>query len=175
MLFEDWAAIGRVALLALLTYAWLVLVLRAYGKRTLAKLNAFDFVVTVALGSILATALLSPATTWAQAATAFVALSTLQWLVARLSLRWPWFHRLIRSRPRLLLLDGRMLGDAMRAERIAEDDIRAAVRREGRSAERGPRGRARDRRHPERPGGARRRQHAARCRRLSRLTRTICR
>jgi uncharacterized membrane protein YcaP (DUF421 family) len=134
MLFEDWAAIGRVALLALLTYAWLVLVLRAYGKRTLAKLNAFDFVVTVALGSILATALLSPATTWAQAATAFVALSTLQWLVARLSLRWPWFHRLIRSRPRLLLLDGRMLGDAMRAERIAEDDIRAAVRREGRSA-----------------------------------------
>jgi uncharacterized membrane protein YcaP (DUF421 family) len=33
-------------------------VLRVSGKRTLAKLNAFDFVVTVALGSTLATILL---------------------------------------------------------------------------------------------------------------------
>jgi len=34
-------------------------VLRVSGKRTLAKLNAFDFVVTVALGSTLATILLN--------------------------------------------------------------------------------------------------------------------
>lgn len=36
------------------SYAFIVFVLRLSGKRTLSKMNAFDFIVTVALGSILA-------------------------------------------------------------------------------------------------------------------------
>jgi uncharacterized membrane protein YcaP (DUF421 family) len=37
-------------------------ILRAAGKRTLAKWNAFDFVVTIALGPSLATVILARAT-----------------------------------------------------------------------------------------------------------------
>jgi uncharacterized membrane protein YcaP (DUF421 family) len=59
MLFDSWARLGRALLVATLTYAALVLLLRISGKRTLTKLNAFDPVVTVALGSTLATVLLS--------------------------------------------------------------------------------------------------------------------
>ena len=44
-----------------LAYVALVFLLRISGKRTLSKMNAFDFVVTVALGSTLATILLSTA------------------------------------------------------------------------------------------------------------------
>ncbi len=40
-------------------YLAIILILRVSGKRTLAKMNAFDFIVTVALGSILATTLTS--------------------------------------------------------------------------------------------------------------------
>ena len=59
MLFESWAGLGRVLIVGTLAYAALVLLLRISGKRTLTKLNAFDLIVTVALGSTLATVLLS--------------------------------------------------------------------------------------------------------------------
>jgi hypothetical protein len=59
MLFRSWSDVGRVLAMSLLVYPTLVLVLRVSGKRTLAKMNAFDLVVTVALGSTLATILLS--------------------------------------------------------------------------------------------------------------------
>ncbi len=49
----------RVAVVGVLAYCGLVLLLRISGKRTLSKMHAFDLVVTVALGSLLATALLS--------------------------------------------------------------------------------------------------------------------
>ena len=89
MLFDNWSSLLRAALLAILTYGWLVLMLRLYGKGTLAKLNAFDFIVTVALGSILASTILAKSTTWSQGAIALAILCSLQWLVAKASLRWP--------------------------------------------------------------------------------------
>lgn len=59
MFFNAWSDIGRVLVVGGLAYAGLVLLLRLTGKRTLSKMNAFDLVVTVALGSTLATILLS--------------------------------------------------------------------------------------------------------------------
>lgn len=53
MLFQNWAGIVRTVMVGSLAYFTLVCFLRISGKRTLAKLNAFDFVVTVALGSTL--------------------------------------------------------------------------------------------------------------------------
>jgi uncharacterized membrane protein YcaP (DUF421 family) len=55
MWFDSWSDLGRVLGVGTAAYLSLVVVLRVSGKRTLAKLNAFDFVVTVALGSTLAT------------------------------------------------------------------------------------------------------------------------
>jgi uncharacterized membrane protein YcaP (DUF421 family) len=59
LFFESWTGMARVAVLAVCAYALLIFLLRITGKRTLSKMNAFDFVVTVALGSTLATILLS--------------------------------------------------------------------------------------------------------------------
>ncbi len=59
MFFGSWQDLLRVAVVGSLAYFGLVALLRISGKRTLAKMNAFDFLVTVAMGSILATALLS--------------------------------------------------------------------------------------------------------------------
>ncbi len=59
MLFDSWLSLGRTAVVGVLAYLALVLLLRVSGKRTLSKMNAFDLVVTVALGSTLATVLLS--------------------------------------------------------------------------------------------------------------------
>ena len=51
--FQGWGGIARTLVVGVIAYAGLVLILRLSGKRTLSKLNAFDFVVTVAFGSTL--------------------------------------------------------------------------------------------------------------------------
>lgn len=69
----------------------LVAFLRVSGKRTLAKLNAFDLVVTVALGSTLVAILLQQSITLAKDATALALLIFMQSLVTFVSLRWHGF------------------------------------------------------------------------------------
>jgi uncharacterized membrane protein YcaP (DUF421 family) len=114
-----------------IAYAGVVALLRLAGKRTLAKWNAFDLVVTVALGSSLATVLLSGRTSLAQGLVGFALLVGLQRLVAWLAVRHPGFRRWIKAEPRLLLRDGRFLHAALREERVTEAEVRAAVRASG--------------------------------------------
>ena len=59
MFFSGWSELGRTVVVGTLAYIAVVLLLRGVGKRALTKMRAYDFVVTVALGSSLATALLS--------------------------------------------------------------------------------------------------------------------
>ena len=59
VMFDGWTSVLRTFILGGLAYVTLIVMLRTSGKRTLSKMNAFDFIVTVALGSTLATTLLS--------------------------------------------------------------------------------------------------------------------
>jgi uncharacterized membrane protein YcaP (DUF421 family) len=109
MLFDSWTGLGRVVLVGTLAYLALVLLLRISGKRTLTKLNAFDLVVTVALGSTLATVLLSKTVALAEGALALGLLVFLQYAIAWLSVRSPGFQSVIKAEPTLLLCRGRFL------------------------------------------------------------------
>jgi uncharacterized membrane protein YcaP (DUF421 family) len=131
MLFDSWTGLGRVLLVGTLAYAALVLLLRLSGKRTLTKLNAFDLVVTVALGSTLATVLLSKSVALVEGVLALVLLISLQYAITWLSVRSSRFQALIGAEPTLLLHRGSFLLGAMRAERITQDEILAAVRASG--------------------------------------------
>ena len=131
MLFDGLAGLGRVLLVGTLAYLALVLLLRVSGKRTLTKLNAFDLVVTVALGSTLATILLSRSVALVEGIVAFALLIGLQWAIAWLSVRSDRFQALIKSEPRLLAHQGRLLHGAMKAERIAREEVLAVLRANG--------------------------------------------
>ncbi|TWJ21336.1 uncharacterized membrane protein YcaP (DUF421 family) [Micromonospora endolithica] len=121
----------RLLVVAAIVYPALVLILRLSGKRTLSKLNAFDFVVTVALGSTLATILLSRDVSLVEGILALTLLVALQYAVALVAVRWPAAQRLLKSRPTMLLRDGRLRRDAMRRARVAESEIRQAARSSG--------------------------------------------
>ncbi len=131
MFFSTWAGLGRVVIVGVLAYAGLVALLRLSGKRTLAKMNAFDLVVTVALGSTLATILLSRTVPLVEGMLAFVVLIALQFMVACLSVRIRAGDRLVKSEPTLLLYRGAFLPQALRRERVTEGEVRAAVRGHG--------------------------------------------
>jgi uncharacterized membrane protein YcaP (DUF421 family) len=130
MFFTNWHALLRIGVVGVCAYAALLVLLRISGKRTLSKLNAFDFVVTVALGSTLATMLLSKQTALADGILAFAVLVGLQYLVAWLSVRSRRISRLVKSEPRLLFYRGQFLRDAMRDERVTEGEVVAAVRQQ---------------------------------------------
>lgn len=99
MFFDDWAGVVRVMVVGTCAYISLLAALRVSGKRTLAKLNAFDFVVTVALGSTLATVPLSADVALVEGVVAMVALVALQFLVAALSVRSSAVEVLVKSKP----------------------------------------------------------------------------
>ena len=88
MFFHSWAGLGRLLAVGLLAYPILILWLRISGKRTLSKWNAFDLVVTIALGSTLATVLMSKDVTLVEGALAFALLIAFQFGITWLSVRF---------------------------------------------------------------------------------------
>ena len=129
--FTDWAGIWRTLIIGVAAYVGLMLLLRISGKRTLTKMNAFDLVVTVALGSTLATVLLSKSVALADGLTAFALLIGLQFSITWLSVRSKKVGQLVKADPTLLIYQGEFLRAAMRAERVTEHELLAALRQHG--------------------------------------------
>ncbi len=121
----------RTAVVAVGAYVSLVVILRLAGKRSMSKWNAFDSVVTIALGSSLATAVLSRQTSFTQAAVAFVMLIGLQFALTWLSVRIAAVDHVVKGSPRLLFKNGEFRRSAMRRERVPESEVLAAIRSQG--------------------------------------------
>ncbi|MGB3187048.1 MAG: YetF domain-containing protein [Ornithinimicrobium sp.] len=131
MLHDNLAGLIRVLVVGSLSYLWLIALLRISGKRTLAQLNAFDFIVTVALGSMLATVTLSDSVSLTEGGLALALLATMQFVVAWSAKRFESVRRGVTSQPTVLLEDGRTIPEALRAERISEESLHGAVRSSG--------------------------------------------
>lgn len=132
--FNNWSELLRTGVIGVLAYINLVILLRITGKRTLSKMNAFDFVVTVSLGSILATILLNKDVSLAQGTLALGLLVSLQVVISWASVRTPWVKQLVTGEPMLILYRGKSLGNSLRRTRVTEDEVRAAVRAAGMAA-----------------------------------------
>lgn len=131
MLLDSWSGLGRVLLVGTLAYLALVLLLRVSGKRTLTKMNAFDLVVTVALGSTLATVLLSKSVALAEGILALALLIFLQFAITWVQVRSSGVQALIKAEPTLVLHRGRFLEGALRAQRLTREEVLAAMRGSG--------------------------------------------
>src|SRR5690606_20304711 len=99
--FDNWQSLGRTFFITILAYLSMIILLRVSGKRTLSKMNAFDFIVTVALGSSLATVALNKNVPLADGALAFFLLIFLQFLITWLSMRKKIEKRMVTSEPTL--------------------------------------------------------------------------
>lgn len=128
MFFNGWEGIERTLIVGTLAYIGLILLLRISGKRTLSKMNAFDLVVTVALGSTLATILLSEKIALSEGLAAFFLLIGLQYIIAWLSVRSKLLSDFIKSNPELLYYEGEFFWKVMKRERILEVEILQAAR-----------------------------------------------
>ena len=131
LFFDGWYNIARAAVLALMGFIALIAVLRVSGKRTLSKLNVFDFVFVVAVGSVFAGTIIEKDVTLLEGLVAMTTLVVFQTVLAHIAARSPTFERLINGKPTMLLSHGEFLRNAMRRERITEEEVRAAIREQG--------------------------------------------
>lgn len=131
MWFDSWAEILRVLIIGSVSYAALVVVLRVSGKRTLGQLNAFDFIITVAIGSTLATILLSSDVAFFEGLTALALLAGLQFVIARASAHVPGARAAVTARPVALVISGELRHDQLLRNRLSESEVLQAVRSTG--------------------------------------------
>lgn len=121
-------------ILGTIAYIAIILMLRISGKRTLAKWNSFDFVVTIAFGSVLASILLSTKDTFGQGILGFALLVLFQYILTWIAVRSSIIQKLIKSEPSLLLYRGKLKHEVLRQQRVAEGEVLAALRASGISA-----------------------------------------
>lgn len=131
MFFDGWLGLVRIVAVSVLAYCGLVLFLRVSGKRTLSKMNAFDLVITVALGSTLSSVVISRDVPLAEGLLAFGMLILLQYVITWCSVRSHVVTRIVKSEPSVLFQNGRFLPQAMKRERVNEQELMAAARATG--------------------------------------------
>lgn len=131
LLFSDWLSLARILIVGPAAYLLLVAMLRVSGKRTLSKLNAFDLIITVALGSTLATIVVDGTVPLADGILALLVLIALQYVVSLLSTHSHRVRSLVKGEPTLLVRDGSYLAEAMAQQRVTREEIEAALRSKG--------------------------------------------
>lgn len=128
---SGWLPLARLVVVGTLMYLALVVLLRVSGSRTIASMRAFDFIVTVALGSVFGRALTAKGVSLTEALLAFVLLIALQYAVARTQVASSWFAGAVTNPPRLLYFRGEFQREAMRRARVTEPELRAVARKKG--------------------------------------------
>jgi len=129
--FNSWEDILRVIISGLVAYPGLIFLMRVFGKRSLSKLNMFDFIITIALGSVFASVVTLRSVTILDGLVTFILLLGAQLAITRASIAWEWVDDLIKAQPTLVFFRGIFLEDDMRDARVTHDEILAEIRQKG--------------------------------------------
>lgn len=110
-------------------YLWVILCTRVLGLRSFAKMSAFDFAMTIATGSVIATVALGtvPLT---GGMTAVAVLFGAQFGVAWLR-RHAAVNRYLDNQPLLLLYEGRIIDEHLARARLTRGDLMGKLRAAG--------------------------------------------
>lgn len=129
--FQTWDSLARTGIIGICSYLSLIFILRVVGNRTLSQLHAFDFIVTVALGSTLATVILNKDVALADGILALGLLVVLQLSISWLSVKYKTIRQFIKTEPRLIFYRGRYLDEQLNKSRLTKGEILQVIRENG--------------------------------------------
>jgi uncharacterized membrane protein YcaP (DUF421 family) len=110
-------------------YLMLLVVFRVSGRRMLAELTTFDFVLLLIIGEATQQALLGADFSFINAMLVIVTLVTLEIVLSLLKVWVPFLGKLLDGTPMIVVDHGRPLRERMHKARIDEEDILEAARR----------------------------------------------
>jgi uncharacterized membrane protein YcaP (DUF421 family) len=111
-----------------LVYLFLLLLLRLTGKRTLAQITTFDFVLLLIISEASQQALIGEDNSMINGAIVVATLIGLNILMSLLKQRSKWFDRLLDDIPLVIVADGKPLKERMDKSRVDEEDVLDAAR-----------------------------------------------
>lgn len=112
----------------LVFYTAVIVATRLRGLRSFAKLSAYDFVMTLAVGSLLASTIVAKDPPLLLALTALTTIYVMQYVASVARRRWKWLEDLTSNDPLLLMEDGEFLEENMRDAHITHDELYAKLR-----------------------------------------------
>ncbi len=130
-LFGGWSDMVGTLIEAVVFYLYAIMLLRVAGKTTVGTARIFDFVSTVAMGTMVGSTIISSSIALTTGLAGLTALVALQWSVAYASSRSGRFYRITTNTPRLLYDGSRFLDENLRFERITREDVLAKIREGG--------------------------------------------
>lgn len=113
---------------AVAVYLFLLLVFRAFGKRSLAQITTFDFVLLLIIAETTQQALLGDDFSITNSFILIGALFLLDLGFDLVRRRSRWFDRATEGLPLVIVKDGQLLRDRMEPSRVDEEEILAAAR-----------------------------------------------
>ncbi|MBB1432330.1 DUF421 domain-containing protein [Pseudoalteromonas sp. SG43-4] len=131
MFFESWSEITRIVTTTLIIYPFLILATHLLGKRSFAKMNNFDWIITVAVGSILGSAILLKDVVIVEVLVAVSLLLFLQYLLTWISAHFSTFDKVVKTSPQLVFFDGEYIEAAMKDTRLTSTEVEGSVRKAG--------------------------------------------
>ena len=117
-----------VVIRAAIVYLVLLVILRITGKRSMAQVTIFDFILLLIISEAVSEALVGEDPSLTAAALIVTTLVLLDRVSDYFTWRLPRFKRILESAPVVLVEHGRPLRDAMDRERISDDDILSSAR-----------------------------------------------
>src|SRR5688500_16395176 len=113
---------------ATIVYAFLLLVLRLAGKRTLAQITSFDFVLLLIISEATQQALIDDDNSMINAGILVTTLVGLNVLMSVLKQRSKFIERLLEDIPLVIVANGKPLEERMNKARVDLDDVLDAAR-----------------------------------------------
>ncbi|WP_418639530.1 DUF421 domain-containing protein [Winogradskyella sp.] len=129
---NDWFKFSTDGLLAIILtaigiYIALVILTRISGKRSFSKMSSFDFAMTVSIGSILATVIVSKSVSLQYGIIGLVLIYSLQMIVAAARHYKP-IRNLVDNKPTLLMQNGKLIAANLKKCKVTESDVKAKLR-----------------------------------------------
>ncbi|MBW3668213.1 MAG: DUF421 domain-containing protein [Actinobacteria bacterium] len=129
---SSWQTMAYVVVSTVAVYCSALVAVRLAGRRTVAQLSAFDVVVTIALGSLIASTAVSRDPSYVQGTTAIVTLLALQVAAAALRQRFARMRRLLDFPPCVVARDGELaLPTTPLGPQLTAGEVLSALRAQG--------------------------------------------
>lgn len=128
----SWPTVGYVVAGTVAIYISTLVAVRIAGRRTVAQLSAFDLIITIAIGSLLASACVSADPSYSQYMAALITLLLLQVAVAALRRRVSILSRLLEFEPQVVVRDGTVdLDKSLLGAQLTRAELESALRHQG--------------------------------------------
>lgn len=121
----------RILVSSLVIYVLVIIYIRILGKRSTSQLNNFDWIVTVSVGALFASTILTKKVSATEGGAAILFLLILQFIVTKSMIYSNFIRKMVKSTPQLILLEGEFLHENMKKARILKVEVYAAIRQEG--------------------------------------------